>query len=170
MSVVGRERLRYSLTGEVSCQCEDGWQRLGSGGQCHQHSTQAWYPQGQLLQVRKYHEVANPSWDLLWLCHGGCLITGSSTGWEPRSVQAPGQVCRGQWYSGTEDTHRWTVMVNFNIQYFCCRDWIWRGGQSSELFLQQDQRHYNGNVRRGTAMAWRTWTVLRDQEKSIIHA
>ena len=45
------ERLRYSLTGEVSCQCEDGWQRQGSGGQCHQHSTQAWCPQGQLLQV-----------------------------------------------------------------------------------------------------------------------
>ena len=36
-------RLRYSLTGEVSCQCEDGLQRQESGGQCHQHSTQAWH-------------------------------------------------------------------------------------------------------------------------------
>ena len=51
--MVGSEWLRYSLTGEVSCQCEDGWQKLGSGGKGHQHSTQPWYPQGQLLQVRQ---------------------------------------------------------------------------------------------------------------------
>ena len=53
-----------------------GW--LGSGGKGHQHSTQAWCPQGQLLQVRKgpsdplgdcvryRHRVqsAQPSWRL----------------------------------------------------------------------------------------------------------
>ena len=128
----------------------------------------------------KCHEIANPSGDLLWLCSDTeCstfledVLLLAPLRDESRSVQAQGQcqVWRGLWCSGAEDTNRWTVMVTFNIQYFCCRgDWIWRGGQSSELFLQQDQRHYNGNVRRGTAMAWRTWTVLRDQEKSIIHA
>ena len=63
----GSEVQSYSWTGEVSCQCEDGWQRLGSRVKGHQHSTQTWCSQGQLLQVRKGHAITNPS--------GVCLMT-----------------------------------------------------------------------------------------------
>ena len=154
-------RRGWGTAWEVSCQCEDGWQRLGSGGQC---------PQGhwQLLRIRSHRsfrrlcliQSAPPSWRMSYYW----LLCGMSPGqYRLRVSVRCDEVCDVQ--------EQRTVMVTFNIQYFCCRgDWIWRGGQSSELFLQQDQRHYNGNVRRGTAMAWRTWTVLRDQEKSIIHA
>ena len=63
-----------------------GW--LGSGGKGHQHSTQAWCPQGQLLQVRK--GPSDPLGDcvrytdtecrVLNLPRGCLLITGSSVG------------------------------------------------------------------------------------------
>jgi len=40
----------YNLTGGTTCDCEDGWARETSGGECHQFSTQAWCPDGKLLQ------------------------------------------------------------------------------------------------------------------------
>ena len=42
----------YNLTGGITCDCEYGWARQTSQGECHQYSTQAWCPEGQLLQVK----------------------------------------------------------------------------------------------------------------------
>ena len=39
-----------TVTGDVECVCEGGWMRNEETGECHQHSTQAWCPDGQLLQ------------------------------------------------------------------------------------------------------------------------
>ena len=47
----GDVEVQLDRRGHLSVQCEDGWQRLGSGGQFHQHSTQTWCSHGQLLQV-----------------------------------------------------------------------------------------------------------------------
>ena len=74
-----------------------GW--LGSGGKGHQHSTQAWCPQGQLLQVRKgpsdplgdcvryRHRVqsAQPSWRLPSYYWFLCGIRAQVSDWVPRS-------------------------------------------------------------------------------------
>jgi len=40
----------YNLTGGITCDCEYGWARQTSQGECQQYSTQAWCPEGQLLQ------------------------------------------------------------------------------------------------------------------------
>ena len=42
----------YNLTGGITCDCEYGWARQTSQGECQQYSTQAWCPEGQLLQVK----------------------------------------------------------------------------------------------------------------------
>ena len=40
------------MTGELKCDCDDGW--VSHDGNCYQYSTQAWCPQGEILQVKKF--------------------------------------------------------------------------------------------------------------------
>ena len=52
------KKLRYSLTGDIVCDCQEGWQRHDDVGNsdnftCHQHSTQAWCQDGQILKVTR---------------------------------------------------------------------------------------------------------------------
>ena len=50
------KRLRYSVTGDIVCDCMEGWERhedgVGNNFTCHQHSTQAWCKEGDILQVK----------------------------------------------------------------------------------------------------------------------
>jgi len=42
------KRLVETLTGELKCECEDGW--VLHDGKCYQYSTQAWCPHSEILQ------------------------------------------------------------------------------------------------------------------------